>query len=162
MADPIKDPMDVELEELEQALEEQSRREALARKKVKILRMRQQLVDNAAYEKLCDEYGISSLRKLEFDQVIDGIPTFIVVKSAPRDHLKIYNSRVLKAPKEKGGHPSLSYVRREVATLGKACIVYPDSEVLEAMQEHVPDLEVHAGKAGRDMAAVEAQEEGKG
>jgi hypothetical protein len=162
MGDAVKDPMDAEIEELEKALAAQSERTALALKKTKILKMRQQLVDNAAYEKLCDEYGISSLRKLEFDQVIEGIPTFAVVKSAPRDHLKIYNSKVLKAPKSKGGHLDLATVQRETASLGKACIVYPDAEGIEAMKEYVPDLEVHAGKAARDMAAVEAEEEGKG
>jgi hypothetical protein len=161
MGDVASDPLDLEIEALEKALAEQSAREAIVLKRVKIQRMKQQIIDNAAYEKLVDEYGISSLRKLEFDQVIDGIPTFIIVKSAPRDHLKIYNSRVLKAPKSKGGHLDLATVQREVATLGRACIVYPDADGIEAMLEYVPDLAVHAGKAARDMAAVEAADEGK-
>ena len=162
MVDPIKDPLDVEIEALEKALAVQAEADALTRKKTKIQRMRQQLVDNAAYEKLVEEYGISSIRKLEFNQVIDGVPTFVVVKSPPADHLRIYTSRVLKAPKEKGGYPSLQVVQREVAALGMACIVYPDAEGIEAMKAHVPDIAVHAGKAARDMASLEAEEEGKG
>lgn len=162
MVDEAQDPMDAELEALEKSLAEQKARQDLARKKTKIQRMRQEFVDNEAYEKLIDEYGISSIRKLEFDQVIEGVPTFVVVKSAPRDHLKIYNSRVLKAPKDKGGTPSLQVVQREMAILGMACIVYPDAEGIEVMREYVPDLAVHAGKAARDMASVEASEEGKG
>jgi hypothetical protein len=118
--------------------------------------------DWEAFEAACEAHGYDAVKRLCLPRYVDGLPTFLVVRSAPADHLRIFRSHSLKARKDKGGMPDLSTIDRELASLGRACIVYPDADAIEAIKAEFPSVEKDAGVIAKDMSQAEAEEEGKG
>ena len=119
-----------------------------------------QVPDWIAYEKACEEHGYDSVKRLLLPRLVDGLPTFLVVRSAPADHMRIFRSKALKARANKQGMPDLSTIDRELALLGKASIVYPDADTVAAIKAEFPTIEKDAGIIARDLSQAEAEEEG--
>jgi hypothetical protein len=120
------------------------------------------VADWTAYEAACEEHGYDAVKRLCLPRFVEGLPTFLLIKAAPADHLRIFRSKSLKARKDKGGMPDLGTIDRELAILGKACIVYPDAETVALIKAEFPSVEKDAGVIAKDMSQAEAEEEGKG
>jgi hypothetical protein len=117
--------------------------------------------DWEAYEAACEEHGYDAVKRLCLPRFVEGLPTFLIVKAAPADHLRIFRAHSLKARKDKGGMPDLTAIDRELSLLGKACIVYPDSDTVALIKAEFPTVEKDAGVIAKDMSQAEAEEEGK-
>ena len=118
--------------------------------------------DWTAYEAACETHGYDAVKRLILPRYVEGLPTFVIIKAAPADHMRIFRSKALKARKDKGGMPDLSTIDRELRDLGRACIVYPDADGIEAIKAEFPTVEKDAGVIAKAMSEAEAAEEGNG
>ena len=119
------------------------------------------IADWEAFEVACEEHGYDAVKRLNLPRFIEGLPTFLIVKAAPADNLRIFRQRVLKARKDKGGTPDLAAVDRAMGELGRACIVYPEASGVEAIKAEFPSVEKDAGAVAKSMSEAEEVEEGK-
>lgn len=121
----------------------------------------QELRDYEALEAACDEHGYDACARLSLPRRIAGLPTFCVVRAAAADIVTIHRQRILKSRKDSKGMPDPTAADRAIAEVGRACLVYPDADTIDAVKEHFPTVEKDAGLIGRDMSQARAEDEGK-
>lgn len=121
----------------------------------------QEVLDLQAYEAALEEHGYDAVKMLTLPRYIDGLPTFVCVKTATKDMVKVHRDRVLKARRDKGGNPDPLASIRAATEVGTMVVVYPDKDTVDAIKEHFPNVYRDAGVEGLNLAKLSSEEEGK-
>lgn len=118
------------------------------------------VADWEAYEQALERYGYDAVKRLKLPRLVEGLPTFVLVRAADADVLRFYRRDVMKAKRGRDHLPDLAVVDRALATLGAASIVYPDAATLAKVKDMFPSVEKDAGIVAKEMSEAEAEEEG--
>jgi len=121
----------------------------------------QAVKDWEAYEAACETHGYDACSRLIFPRFVEGLPTFAVVHAAPSDLVRIHRQRIIKGKRDKQGNPDPAVAGNAAREVGRACLAYPEADMLDAVREQYPDFEMDAGVAALQLSRVQAEEEGK-
>jgi hypothetical protein len=118
----------------------------------------QEVKDLLALEAAYEEHGYDSVATLVVPRYIADLPTMVLVKAAPADFVKLHRDRCIKGAKKGVVDPMVAV--RAASEVGRACIVYPDKDTVDAMREHFPSLHSEAGQVALELSRMREQEEG--
>jgi len=121
-------------------------------------REEQEVKDLLELEKAYEEHGYDSVATLVVPRYTKGLPTMVLVKAAPADFAKLHRDKCIKGMKK--GVVDTMVAVRAAAEVGRACIVYPDKEVIEEMKELFPSIHSEAGKVAIQLSRLREQDEG--
>lgn len=116
------------------------------------------LLDMTELDKLEEEHGPDNVKALHAASFVEGLPTFIVVKSPGGTS---YHKRFVDSVRKANGHKQLEAAAQD--QLARASIVYPtDAAVMGAMLEAFPNMLNDASGAAVEFVKLRADDEKKG
>lgn len=134
----------------------EEKREARKVEHRKLARARK-AIDVAAIDQLESDNGEEDVAVLWVPYLADDLPMAVAVRTPNKNEIKRYRSMV--KPRKDGTLPDLV---QHVETVGRSCLLYPDTETFDRLLERRPGLLIQLGNTALELSTGREQAEGKG